>query len=139
MKTLILSSATAAALTLALATASAQTRLEGSGVVMLTPEQQTTIRRVIRERLVDQVRERFPEMLESRARLAEKLAEQATEAAKLTPQQQAAIRRVMREGLADQARERLAQRLEFRARLADGVAEQIRDRVAPAGTVGQSR
>jgi hypothetical protein len=139
MKTLILSSVAAATLALALTTASAQTRLEGSGVAMLTPEQQTAIRRVIRERLVDQARERFGEMLESRARLAEKLAEQAIEAAKLTPEQQTAIRRVIKEGLADQARERLAQRLEFRARLADAVAQQIRDRVTPSGTVGQSR
>jgi ribosomal protein S3AE len=139
MKTLILSSAAAAALTLALATASAQTRLEGSGVATLTPEQQTAIRRVIRERLVDQARERFAQILESRVMLAEKLAEQATEAAKLTPEQQTAIRRVIREGLADQARERLAQRLEFRARLADAVAQQIRDRGAPSDTVGRGR
>jgi hypothetical protein len=141
MKTLILSSAAAAALTLTLATASAQTRLEGNGVAMLTPEQQTAIRRVIRERLVDQARERFEQILESRVRLAEKLSEQATEAAKLTPEQQTAIRRVIREGLADQARERLVQRLEFRARLADGVAELIRDKLTSdtVGTVGRGR
>jgi hypothetical protein len=136
MKTLILSSAAAAALALALTTASAQTRLEGGGVAMLTPEQQTSIRRVIRERLVDQARERFTEVLESRTRLAEKLAEQATEQARLTPEQQTVIRRVIREGLADQARERLAQRLELRARLADRIAEQIRENVS-ADTVGR--
>src|SRR5262245_62751869 len=141
MKTLILSSAAAAALTLALTTASAQTRLEGNGVVMLTPEQQTAIRRVIRERLVDQARERLPQILEYRGTLAEKLAQQATEAAKLTPEQQTAIRCVIRERLADHARERLAQRLELRARFAEGVAEQIRDKLSAdtVGTVGRGR
>jgi hypothetical protein len=75
MKTLILSSAAAAALTLTLATASAQTRLEGNGVAMLTPEQQTAIRRVIREGLADQARERLVQRLEFRARLADGVAE----------------------------------------------------------------
>jgi len=138
MKKLILSSAAAAALTLTLATASAQTRLDGSGAAMLTQEQQTAIRRALKERLVDQARDRFTQILESRITLAEKLAEQATEAAKLTPEQQAAIRRVLRDGLADQARERFARRLEARSNLADGVADQIRDRLT-SDTVGRSR
>ena len=76
MKTLILSSVAAATLALALTTASAQTRLEGSGVAMLTPEQQTAIRRVIREGLADQARERLAQRLEFRARLADAVAQQ---------------------------------------------------------------
>jgi hypothetical protein len=136
MRTLILSSAAAVALALALGTASAQQRFEGMGVAALTPDQQNAIRRVIRERLVDQARDRFAEVLESRVRLADKLAEQASEQARLTPEQMTIIRRVIREGLADQARERLVQRLELRARLADRIAEQIRDSMA-ADTVGR--
>src|SRR5262245_10559012 len=127
MKTLILSSAAAAALTLALTTASAQTRLEGNGVVMLTPEQQTAIRRVIRERLVDQARERLPQILESRVALAEKLAQQATEAAKLTPEQQTAIPCATMERPLDQRRARVPAIPEAIATSAEQVAQQATD------------
>ena len=42
----------------------------------LTPEQQTAIRRVIREGLADQARERLAQRLEFRARLADAVAQQ---------------------------------------------------------------
>jgi hypothetical protein len=114
MRTLIVNSAAAAALALGLATASAQPRPEGDGATMLTPEQRSAIRNVIRERLGDEMRDR----------LAERLADEATGATTLSPEQRSAIRSAIRERLADEVRAGVAERL----------AEDIRERLAEEAT-----
>ena len=95
MKVLMLGSLAATALTLGIASASAQSQPEG---VTLTPEQRAAVRSVIRERLADEMRDKLAD------RLSEGLAT-------LTPQQRDAIRNAIRERLAVEVREGLSDRL----------------------------
>jgi hypothetical protein len=139
MNRLILGSAAIAALTLSVATVSAQLNSEqrtairiviverlteemqnrlpdglaeaAAGLSTLTPDQRGAVRSAIKARLGDDVRDGLPE------RLSETLADrlgitvQEPRAAKLTPEQRAAIRNVINERLGEDMRERLADRL----------------------------
>ena len=92
---------TAAALTLGITAASAQSQPGESGTVMLTPEQRAAVRSIVKERLPDELREKLAD------RLADRLET-------LTPEQRNAVRAALRARLAEEVRDGLSDRLSER-------------------------
>src|SRR5437762_347842 len=89
---------TAAALTLGITAASAQSQFGEGGTVMLTPEQRAAVRSIIKERLPDELREKLAD------RLADRLET-------LPPEQRSAVWAALRARLAEEGRGRLCARL----------------------------
>src|SRR5436190_11056671 len=92
---------TAAALTLGITAASAQSQPGEGGTVMLTPEQRAAVRSIVKERLPDELREKLAD------RLADRLET-------LTPEQRNAVRAALRARLAEEVRDGLSDRLSER-------------------------
>src|SRR5689334_7007699 len=92
---------TAAALTLGITAASAQSQPGEGGTVMLTPEQRAAVRSIVKERLPDELREKLAD------RLADRLET-------LTPEQRNAVRAAIRARLAEEVRDGLSDRLSER-------------------------